>query len=120
MKDLCNIVIKLMDTDSLPYLLALDGGSEGAEESPDQTFKAVITALSEELGVGEVFELPNEQVRLEPNFEFFQVSHRHHTCVDLLTTLTPSPHPNVSPHPLPPLHSPAIFAFDSFTPRVAF
>ena len=70
------MVVKLMESDSLPYLLAVDSASAGGEEAPAQTLKAVVTALSSELGVGEVFEMPNEEVRGVADYEFFQV----HPC----------------------------------------
>jgi len=72
-KDLCSVVVKLMEGDSLPYLLAVDAASAGGEEAPPQSLKAVISALSAELGVAEVFEMPNEEVRGVADFEFFQI-----------------------------------------------
>jgi len=71
-KDLCSVVIKLMEGDNLPYLMAVDQGCTN-EEGPKQTLKAVMQALSSELGVGEVYEMPNEEVRTVADFEFFQV-----------------------------------------------
>jgi len=72
-KDLCSVVIKLMEGDNQPYLLAVDAASAGGEEAPLQTLKEVIKALSGELGVGEVFEMPNEEVRAVADFELFQI-----------------------------------------------
>ena len=39
---------------------------------PPYLWQAVIAALSVELGTGEVFEMPMEQVRTVPDFEFLQ------------------------------------------------
>ena len=73
--DLCSVVIKLMEAPSLPYILAVDASVDASKqnEGPPQTLKAVVQALSSELGVGEVFEMANEEVRGVADFEFFQV-----------------------------------------------
>ena len=44
--DLCNVVAKLLESESLPYLLAVDSPPE---EAP-QTLSAVVQSLSKELG----------------------------------------------------------------------
>jgi len=70
--DLCSIVVKLLDGDSSPYLLAVDAPSEEAEEP--QTLANVVKALSKELGVGEVLPPPpRDEVLLARDYEFFQV-----------------------------------------------
>ena len=69
--DLCNVVVKLLQGDSKPYLLAVD--SPVNEEQP-QTFAAIVQALSTELGTGEVLAAPpREEVLLTADYEFFQV-----------------------------------------------
>lgn len=90
-KDLCSVVISLMDSDSISYLLAVDSAPTGEEEgTPAQTLKAVITALSAELGVGEIVQLPNEEVRVVADVEFFQVSPR--SCANCKLARQPRPH----------------------------
>jgi len=70
--DLCSVVVKLLDGDSSPYLLAVDTPPEDAEEP--QTLANVVKALSKELGVGEVLPPPpRDQVLLERDYEFFQI-----------------------------------------------
>ena len=68
--DLCSVVLKLLEGDSLPYLLAVDQGQ--AQEEAAQTLKAVVEKLSASLGTGEVAVMPPEQVRLQKDWEFFQ------------------------------------------------
>jgi len=69
--DLCSIAAKLLESDSLPYLLAVDSPSD--EENP-QTFAAIVQALSTELGTGTVLPAPpRQEVLLMPDYEFFQV-----------------------------------------------
>jgi len=70
-KDLCSAVAKLLEIDSVPYLLALD--SPANEETP-QTLAAVVSALSAELGTGTVLEKPaRDALLLMPDYEFFQI-----------------------------------------------
>jgi len=69
--DLCSIAAKLLEGDSLPYLLAVDSPTD--EEKP-QTFAAIVQALSAELGNGSVLPAPpRQEVLLTPDYEFFQV-----------------------------------------------
>jgi len=69
--DLCSVVAKLLESESLPYLLALD--SPANEETP-QTLASVVQALSKELGTAEVLEPPaRDALLLMPDYEFFQV-----------------------------------------------
>uniref|UniRef100_A0A7S2FPT0 Adenylate kinase 7 n=1 Tax=Haptolina brevifila TaxID=156173 RepID=A0A7S2FPT0_9EUKA len=69
--DLCSITAKLLEVDSLPYLLAVDSPAD--EEKP-QTFAAIVQALSTELGTGTVLPAPaRPEVLLMPDYEFFQV-----------------------------------------------
>ena len=71
--DLCSIVVKLLETDSLPYLLALDSPPTGEEDAP-QTLAAIVAALSSELGTGEVLPPPPcDEVLLQRDYEFFQL-----------------------------------------------
>lgn len=68
--DLCAIVEKLAEADSLPYLLALDAGVLQEEK---QTLAKVTASLASELGAGAVEPLPLEQVVLQRDYQFFQV-----------------------------------------------
>ena len=69
--DLCSAVFKLLETETVPYLLALDAPAD--EEQP-QTLAAIVAALSKELGTGEVKEPPSrEELLLLKDYEFFQV-----------------------------------------------
>ena len=71
--DLCSAVFKLLENESVPYMLAMDSPPAGEEDKP-QTLEAVVTALSAELGVGEVLPSPGrESVLLVKDYEFFQV-----------------------------------------------
>ena len=72
--DLCSVVLKLLEADSLPYLLAVDQGQ--AQEEAAQTLKAVVEKLSVTLGMGGVGVMPPEQVRLQKDYEFFQAGIR--------------------------------------------
>ena len=72
--DLCSVVLKLLEADSLPYLLAVVQGQ--AQEEAAQTLKAVVEKLSAVLGMGGVGVMPPEQVRLQKDYEFFQVGIR--------------------------------------------
>ena len=66
--DLCSVVLKLLESDSLPYLIAVD-----SPEAP-QTLAGVVRALSKELGTGEVLAPPaRDSLLLMPDYEFFQV-----------------------------------------------
>ena len=70
-EDLCSIVVKVLEGDPLPYLLAVDSPTD--EEKP-QTFAAIMQALSTELGMGTVLPAPpRQEVLLFPDYEFFQV-----------------------------------------------
>jgi len=70
--DVCSIVAKLLETESLPYLLAVDAPPEDAETP--QTLANVVAALSTELGVGDVLPAPpREEVLLARDYEFFQI-----------------------------------------------
>jgi len=70
--DLCSVVVKLLDSDSLSYLLAVDSPPEDAETK--QTLANVVQALSTELGVGEVLPAPpRDEVLLARDYEFFQI-----------------------------------------------
>ena len=96
-----------MESDSLPYLLAVDSASAGGEEAPAQSLKAVITALSSELGVGEVFEMPNEEVRGVADYEFFQVRAPPRAHQRRLPPVSPSsPRRSQPPHPVHPICHP--------------
>ena len=69
--DLCSAVFKLLENESLPYILAVDAPAD--EEKP-QTLSAIVTALSAELGVGEVLPPPSrDDVLLIRDYEYFQV-----------------------------------------------
>lgn len=71
--DLCSCVLKLLESDSTPYMLALDSPPSGEEDKP-QTLEAIVSALSAELGVGEVLPAPGrDAVLLIKDYEFFQV-----------------------------------------------
>ena len=72
--DLCSVVLKLLEADSLPYLLAVDQGQ--AQEEAAQTLKTVVEKLSAVLGMGGVGVMAPEQVRLQKDYEFFQVGIR--------------------------------------------
>ena len=72
--DLCSVVLKLLKADSLPYLLAVDQGQ--AQEEAAQTLKTVVEKLSAVLGMGGVGVMAPEQVRLQKDYEFFQVGIR--------------------------------------------
>ena len=57
--------MKLLEGDSVPYLLAVDAPAENAEKP--QTLANVVTALSSELGVGGLLPAPSrEEVLLTP------------------------------------------------------
>ncbi len=68
--DLCSVVAKLLESESLPYLLAVDSPPEDAP----QTLSAVVQSLSKELGTGEVLEPPaRDNLLLMADYEFFQI-----------------------------------------------
>ena len=70
--DLCSAVVKLLDSESLPYILAVDSPPEEAETP--QTLTNIVAAISAELGMGEVLPPPpRDQVMLKADYEFFQL-----------------------------------------------
>jgi len=70
-EDLCSIVVKVLEGDPLPYLLAVDSPTD--EEKP-QTFAAIVQALSTVLGTGAVLPAPpRQEVLLVPDYEFFHM-----------------------------------------------
>ena len=76
--DVCSIVVKLLESESLPYLLAVDTPVVAAAEEEGgplpQTLANVVAALSTELGVGEVLPAPpKDEVLLAKDYEFFQI-----------------------------------------------